>query len=200
VQYNSTNHLGVVLGCKGDVPMKFKSTDVWLPEKVGNNTYTSLKLLIENSYYAQDWWKLGKDGVDIGFDKEYCTIKICTARRSGHSTAICKVAYEYFDKAIFMSGSLDQAKCLKNKFCTYIYEIDPDIISKNTNSVLETKNGGRYIFGLHRNLDCYCGEDCEVVFVDGTYNLNPSKEKEIYERFGPVMWDKNHKQFFVFVQ
>ena len=54
----------------------------------------------ENSYYAQIIMPLGcpsdslEDGRVLGYYREFCTIRMCTARQSGHTQAICRVAKE----------------------------------------------------------------------------------------------------------
>ena len=171
---------------------------------IGTNTYTALRCLLENSYYAQETDQSFFCG---NFDKkhykgylnEFCTVRMCTARQSGHSTAICYIALEYFDRAILLSAahqmSINLNRCmsnLKNK-SSYVN------FKNESENKLTTTTGKEYIFGTYDNLDRFQDIKTEAVFVDGTFDITPKKEDEIYDVLAPCM--KHYPQrFFIFVQ
>jgi hypothetical protein len=172
---------------------------------MGQNTYGALKCLIDNSYYGQlsyppSLYDYRNDSSHRGYFKEFCTVKMCTARQSGHSTALCKVAWEYFDKVAFLSPNYSMAERLSSRFQKSIVNKDIDCkdIVRQCKSELVTKNG-YYLFGSYRALERFCDYDCEAVFIDGTFEMTDTIENNIYLAFGPVMW-KYSQRFFVFVE
>ena len=62
-------------------------------DKICNRTYKALQLLYKNARDQQYNFLIGKQYPSIyslGYKKEFCTIRICTARQTGHTTAILK--------------------------------------------------------------------------------------------------------------
>ena len=173
-----------------------------LNERIWSNTCNALKCLIDNSYYAQISMpspcspKQDKTGcLSAGYLKERCTVRMCTARQSGHSTAIFRIAREYFEKVIFLSPTLKMSERLNECFLGKIDGLD--LVKANKHEVLTRKD--RYLFGTHNSLDVFRGQECEAVFVDGTFNMSVSKEDDIYTVLAPCM--QNYPQrFFIFVQ
>lgn len=171
-----------------------------LNEQIWSNTYTALKCLIDNSYYTQISLPspcYTKED-NAGYLKEFCTVRMCTARRSGHTMAIFKIAREYFEKFIFLSPTLEMSARLNECFLGCLRKIDGlDIMKANEHEILMKKD--RYLFGTYNSLDMFRGQECEAVFVDGTFGMTLSKENNIYTVLAPCM--QNYPQrFFVFVQ
>lgn len=173
-----------------------------LDSRIWSNTYNALKYLIDNSYYAQlafpknNLHLTNSLDFDKGYFNEFCTVRMCTARRSGHTTALCRVAKEYFDKVIFLSPNLDMSKKLWSHFRSLPDNCE---FSKVIAGEISTNTGGRYLFGSHLALDKFRGVETEAVFVDGTFSLNAKEEEEIYSCFASCM-KKYPQKFFVFVQ
>lgn len=170
-----------------------------LDKQIWENTYTSLKSLVENSYYGQLAFSLDcrpKCDYTISYFNEFCTVRMCTSRGSGHSTAICRVAREYFSRVIFLSFNLSMAERLRETFCSL--EVDSFEFIKNKQEI-QTRGGGRYWFGSTKSLDSFRGVECEAVFIDGTFDLTDKNKDLIYLTLAPCM--KNYPQrFFVFIQ
>jgi len=165
-------------------------------EKMWKNTYDALKLLVDNSYYAQISFIPQWGCEEKSYWKEFCTVRLTTSRRSGHTTSVCKLAHEYFDKAIFLSPSLEISKNLNLMFRNL--QRDNSDYKKITDFEILTSNGG-YFFGTHNSIDKFRGIDCEAVIIDGTFSLSHQKEEDVYEILGPCMC-KHPQKFFIFVQ
>ena len=142
---------------------------------IGSNSYTALKYLIENAYCIQTLIFRPLDSAMYNY-KEFCTIRMRSARRSGHTTAMCKVAYEYFNKVIFLCPTIGLANRLYNTFVS-LYKNEDDIIQRTSGTII-TKCGG-YFFGSYESLDKFRGIDCEAVFIDPSCMLKPKKEEQI---------------------
>ena len=80
---------------------------------VCRSTYEALTLLVNGCYFSQDRAKEMLRLPGKSFDKEFCTVKMSTARRSGHSTALAKIALEHFDKALFLAPTLSMVNHLQ---------------------------------------------------------------------------------------
>lgn len=162
--------------------------------KVYNNTYKALVCLFENSYYTQ--LTLENRINDLCEWKEFCTIRMTSSRQSGHTFSIAKLSLEYFDSAILLSANQDMSnhmfETIKN------LQNNPEFFTKVTPSTLRTSNG-QYLFGTYENLDRYRGVTTEAIFIEGTFNLTPKKEDDIYRTLGPCM-ARNPQKFFIFVQ
>lgn len=166
-----------------------------LNEKIWSNTYTAMKCLIDNSYYAQLTFP-PKFNSNISYLKEYCTAKMCTARRSGHTTAMCLIAKEYFDKVVFLGPTYDMSENIAQCFRR--------LQNDNTEFIRETKNelttkSGYYLFGSQNSLEVFKGKEIEAVFIDGTFFMTSKKEDEIYQALSPCMC-KYPQRFFIFIQ
>jgi hypothetical protein len=161
------------------------------------NTYEALRRLIDNSYYSQlhsspdTSWKNGSKS----YLKEFCTIRMCTSRRSGHTTAACKAAHEYFDRVMFLSPTVEMARQVKNTFMKINYDF-----ASTGGSDFKTSSGEVYSFESYRSdMNFFSGRQFDAVIVDGTFDLGASKEDEIYDIFGNCM-KNNPQRFFIFIQ
>lgn len=175
-----------------------------LNETIWSNTYTALKCLIDNCYYSQLIMPSSRPthtedslGCDLGYLNEFCTVRMCSSRGSGHTTSMCKLAKEYFDKVIFLSPNHDMSERLNDCF----QNLHSSRIEKSSRHKDEiVTQSGHYLFGSHNSLNNFRGMDCEAVFIDGTFMLNTiSKENEIYSTLAPCM-KKYPQRFFIFIQ
>lgn len=182
------------------------------------NTSLALHLLIENSYFAQ---REARKGLHSGFlserawANEYCTIKLCSSRRCGHSAAIAKIATEYFNHAIFLSPNSTSAVRLKEYVTKELTGGDePRIISKITTSEICGERiddpihsyDMSYLFSGYNNgnprkdfTNKFRGLTTEAVFVDCSSFLSKSAEEAIYTALGPTMFYNDYR-FFIFVE
>ena len=74
-------------------------------KKIYSDTYKALELLVSSSQLSQMTMPDNqlRTSNSIGYLKEFCTIRMATSRRSGHTYAAARLALEYFDSAIFKS-------------------------------------------------------------------------------------------------
>ena len=167
-------------------------------DSIYQNTYNALKGLIDNSLLTQ----LTYDNHccdDLSYHKEFCTVKMCGPRRSGRTTAMCNLAYEYFDKVIFLSPNYDMTERLSINFTNILKGERYAAVTRHTKFEIETTTG-YYIFGSQNSIDILKVKESgfEAVFMDETFNMTKSKENDIYNAFGPSMKNSPQK-LFVFI-
>ena len=196
--------------------MKIKLLDFSMfEEKMWGNTYSALKSLIENCYYAQASYPFPYDDYcqHLGYYKEFCTVKMQTARRSGHTSALCKVAYEYFNKVLILTYNQDMAQRLKGVFPNATKTILPTKAKLEVGVEFPLKGYGNgkmrnviringnqdYYFETVNNVDKLRGMEFEAIFVDCAFALSKIKENQIYESLGPCM-NRYQEKFFIFVE
>lgn len=143
----------------------------------GQKTYIALKNLVDNSWYMQR--KAYENGLykngSIGFLKEFCTVKMCTARRSGHSTAIARLCCEYFNKAILFCHNQQTAENLHLQFRPYVNNI-----TKELKDFIELNNGeSKYHFFSTGNLQGTRGIETEAMIIDCASFMSEKKKEEI---------------------
>ena len=180
-------------------------------DTIYNNTYTALKLLIDNSYYSQitNPPKLNAIGGETQSAwREYCTVKLCTSRQSGHTNAMCKVAYEYFDRAILISDNKSMSERIRSIFtnvistgCKSNVEIGVKCheFEKHSLNVIKVNEYKEYFFDTTHNIDKLIGCDVEAIFIDCASFVSKNKIDSIYDYLGPCM-SKYPQNFFVFVE
>jgi len=178
-------------------------------DKICQNTYFALKALIDNCYYTQLARPPNFEGIGGETQsswREYCTVRLYTARMAGHSTAIRKVAYEYFKKAIILSPKVDMSRQIQDCFCNGIKEkatvdkgIQLPVVSKKQNRILEINGDHSYFFESFHSLDSLRGIEAEAIFVDCAFMLSEEKTQYIYDNLGPCM-ARYPQNFFIFVQ
>jgi len=66
-------------------------------QQVYNNTSQALCNLIDNCIISKSLRSITDVGGIKAYLKEYCTIKLCGPRRSGHSHALVSAGLEYFN-------------------------------------------------------------------------------------------------------
>ena len=182
---------------KGDVPVK--NRDV-LEKTIRDNTFNSLKALIDNTYIMQKYYRLHLSLDNMAKFREFCTVRMCTARRSGHTGAIVRIMYEYFERALVLCPSKDWA--LRDCKIMTEYLSGTEDIKEFTAFEIKMKNDSKYIFrplvlkNLYDNLKGY---DFEAVFVDGANFLSETQELDIYKNISINMAGNDYK-FFIFIQ
>ena len=148
-----------------------------------DNLYFAANLLIDASEETQKKYPELKQnmGSMVYHAKEFCTIKFCTSRRSGHTSYIHKLAEERFNnKVILLFNTWELSNCYKE--CFFGYNEPPF-------NILSTSSNFRGI-----ELD-----DIEAIIIDTAYSLSKQKIDEIYASFS--CGTRNEKPFFfIFVQ
>lgn len=134
---------------------------------IKDNVFIAMQLLIGAAKEVQKTFIDNKSNhVSIkAFLKNFCTIKVCSARRSGHSTAIIKSAVD-FERPLILFPNDDMAKNLK-KVAKNLY---PKESKKMTFCSINSKIGYNQI-------------NADVVFVDCTSLLSSTKIDELYSCF-----------------
>jgi hypothetical protein len=180
-------------------------------EQIYTNTYRSLKGLIDNCYYTQATYP--PIVFDTSYLKEFCTIRMQTARRSGHTTAICQVAYEYFRRALILFYNHEMSQrtkayfaevCAENGITKNIevglqYPKTKDKFVSKASSFIRVDDSDEYCFGSVNSIDNLKGFEFEAIFVDCAFMLSKKKEDKIYETLAPCM-AKYPEKFFIFVE
>ena len=159
---------------------------------IWDNTYQALTCLIENCYFAQHAYPPATSD-NISYWKEFCTVRMQTARRSGHTMSICRVAHEYFRKALILTYNLDVAHRTKKRF----ENINEAHILKTTNRI--ESGDSKYYFESINSFEGCRGLDFEAVFVDCAFMLSKQKEDKIYNALAPSM-ARHSEKFFIFVE
>ena len=166
--------------------------------KIGNQTYQALKYLFLNSKDMQDEAKkLGWERDNLSYAKEFCTIKLTTARRSGHSTAIAKLVNEYHDHKWSLLG-YNLAMAERN--LNLIRQYDKGFISKATKSYVEFQSGGKVDFMSLQNFENNLrGIEFDGIIVDCACMMSQNKMERLYDSAIPCMQFRPY-MFFIFVE
>jgi len=120
------------------------------------------------------------------FTKEYCTVKISSARMSGHTSSILKIANDCFDKSMIISPKHDQSRMIERA----IINDYPNTVEKFDLMSIGSLSHARG--NLYDN-------KLEAVFVDIATCISDNKKEEIYDTFIPILNMKPH-YFFIFVE
>ena len=108
---------------------------------------TSINLLIENSKEMQDILE-GIKSIDspLYTSKEYCTIKVCTSRQTGHTTAIKTFVQNRILNEKETWAILSPKTMMSQRILTYFLPDDNDSILKRNIDKIEYKNGSSIFF------------------------------------------------------
>jgi len=180
-----------------------------IQDQIYQNTYNSLKALIDNSYYTQ--LTMPKHNIpNIPYLKEFCTIKLANSRRSGHTTSLCKLAYEYFDKVAIICLKQQPAQLTHKSFIEinqltkegnensgkYLLDQIKSLRLSNNEINMDNKH---YFFTSIQSIDNQLrGREFEAFFIDCSFGLTNGQIENIYNLANGCM--HNYKQkFIVFV-
>lgn len=161
--------------------------------KVYFNTYTAMRRLIENSYFkqreiAENGQRLYYESSPMAFFKEFCTVKVCTARQSGHTVAMLRIGKDLFDKSLYLFHNESMRYRIKN------------MAEKDYPQEMLL---GRYEFDSINSMDRIIGNNfenrLEAVFVDTATFVSNNKKEMIYEHLGNTLARKPY-YFFIFVE
>ena len=138
--------------------------------KMNDTVYDALKILIKISKNAQDDAQSREFyGSPLAWVKEYCTVRACTARRGGHTTAILKLMEDnqmhigcvfnsYSMKEMFERNYNEQRKGEKRlEFCSNIGSLDRNSFAGNRFPALD------------------------ALIIDNSFLYSKKEEEKIYE-------------------
>jgi hypothetical protein len=187
--------------------MKKSMTEV---SAVYKNTQQALELLIKNSAIAQDMYRnnprlssFTSEECKKGYLKEYCTVRCCTARRSGHSTALVNVVLDTFHNVLFLSPNIAMTERLRDLACATLKEKVLGT-SKSTVGEIWGQDDSRYFFKPFtclkpQSVDALRGYSFEAICVDCANFLKPKQADVIYKEFAPHVFTSKYK-FFIFME
>ena len=197
--------------------MKNTNTN-WQWEKACKNTTKALELLIESSKLTQQYFinnpppyqtNNTNNTNNYQYHKEYCTIKMSTARRTGHTTAIINTSLKYFNKTLILAPTLDIATNIKSTFLninipnTNInigkkYALNSHSLKPSQTDIIEI-NDKQFHFGSLNTINNFRGYQLEAVYVDVACMMNNKQEKDIYDTLAPCMHNYPYK-YFIFIE
>lgn len=144
-------------------------------------TYLALEGLFFCSWYNQ--YQAVKSGIldgmgNKGFLREFCTIKFCTARRSGHSKAIVRLAARYLDRAVFLTPNEHMSQQIRVKV-SFALAGTPTRIGNA--SCIKTNDKTFFFETLHSMPNRLRGHDVEAIIVDGAFAMSQAKIDALYD-------------------
>jgi hypothetical protein len=169
--------------------------------------------MVEVSRVSQDLIREDSSNIPYlgikAYHKEYCTIRMSTARGAGHTTAAAKLAIKRFNNVLFVSPNQSIATRLHQAVGQQAYAIRQKKLQTSnkwdifrvTSGQIDTING-RYLFVSGSNdsiIRATKAFQFDAIIVDGASMLKPSVEKFIYELLAMGMMG-NKYQFFIFIQ
>lgn len=169
---------------------------------------TSINLLIENSKEIQDNIKKDIPNLStLSFAKEFCTIKVCSARRSGHSMAINKFLLDKAasnEKWVLISHNQYCLEKNLNNISEYIKCLKGEMIaSYNINYFTKHKvvfaNGGEIHFISINSTINLRGLELDGIIVDCSSILSEKKIEQLYNDGFQCMSTKKYK-YLIFVE
>ena len=166
------------------------------PEIVGNRTYSALKALFNNSRDLQKDERIAnlRCRDQLSFMKEFCTIKMQSTRRSGHSTAIAKLINEEQRNWAVIAPTLTMNRRIYE--LTFKYNSN---IKKATLDCINFENNKTVRFLSLNTLDNRLrGFEFEGIIVDCAFMLSNKQIEKLY-KLGETSMRFSREQYFIFV-
>ena len=165
---------------------------------------TSINLLIENSKEMQNNIDKSKRS-PISIGEEFCTIKVCTARQTGHSLAIAHFLLnrtnEYWAiiSPTIRMGDHNMEIINDNSFITVNGKISCTISARSKNKI-EFYNGGSIVNISQHCLDTELrGRHFNGIIIDNVSIMCKKSIDEIYN-IGQACMAKNRYMYFIFIE
>lgn len=185
--------------------------DKYLVDQIGGNTLHALELLVKNSQLMQRHRNYDLPALsDKGFLKEMCTVKLCSSRRTGHSTALVKFAYRNFNGAIFVTKTAEMARRLNHLFLEHVskeevvkythslVELIPIVM--NPESVLEDPTTRVYHFtSVNKHYNSLREIKTDAIMVDCSSIIPQNQLDNIYETLSPCM-NVNREKYIILAE
>jgi len=143
------------------------------------NTFQAMELLLKSCYGIQKIYDFRSSMPANQYLKDFCTIRLQSARRSGHSSAMFNLIGKYFDTVMIIYMNLRQVKIMKQ------YLRHRDIKCQKEKIIMETpitiKNNIRGIKLDAVFVDCPVTKKTEeLIYRDCTAYINPNKHFFIF--------------------
>lgn len=162
----------------------------------------SINLLVENSEESQD--KIDRPILSsIQKAQEFCTIKVCTARQSGHSLAIAHFLLDRTNEhwalitptVYMLQNNIEQIYTVNN-----INGYQHNIITRRTEHQIEFVNGGSITYASINNMDSFLrGSHVNGIIVDCASFLNKRALDNLYIT-GYASMARNRYKYFIFIE
>lgn len=171
--------------------------------RIGNRTYKALECLWLNSKEMQNAHFIRRFRVDdaVAHAKEFGTVKMATARQSGHSTAIANFLVKHNKMSWLVLAEnqniVERIAQITSKIITDNPKIDSS--TKITKRNIQFKNGAFINFDSINAIDNIRGMELDGVIVDCASFISKTKIEELYRTALPSMRLKPYV-FFIFVQ
>ena len=155
--------------------------------------------LIDCSGHQQLQRPQGERGISVkGYLKEFCTIRVCSSRQTGHTTAIFDLITKYFlhKKTYVFLPNQSLANIFKQRIKSYFKEIY-EKESRIENFAVPTKIGSinNSLLGLS------VPQDLEAIIVDCSSFLSKKKQEALYDAIANGLKDGINKPIFmIFMQ
>lgn len=171
--------------------------------------YEALNWLVDQSSQRQETVFIPNDinGGQLANAMENCTIMFKTARQSGHTSLLVRLAYERFNNAIIVTPTSYQQKYIRDQFLKLTIKNYPQMpltmgnfMTSNLIAMPPNK-----VYHFVNATDCYDGfPSCqdyhtEAILVDCASFASEDEIESIYRNLGPCM-SGHSKKFFVFFQ
>ena len=163
---------------------------------MNDRVYKCAKLLAKQSKLVQKEFVINRR-VDISHLKEFCTVKVSTARRSGHTTAIVKIALESVQKkknVLVLSHNQHMSRAICGQA---INEVIPEMVNY-TSHRLRTESNTIWFDSRGNNYDRFKGPQIDVVLVDCATFWSPNKIDEMYKIVAPSMMFVKYPIIYLF--
>lgn len=173
---------------KGDVPMDNDISDVSI---IGNRTFSALECLYLNSQEIQkkDTCRELRRTAPLAHAKEYGTVKICTARQSGHTFAISRFvnSCEYRKNWMILGSSSSQVEQNFRSIVNFSTLLKRKLQSVKSNCI-SYEDGQVIRFGSIKNFNsCLRGVDINGIIIDCASLWSKEKIEELYTIGLPCM-------------
>lgn len=177
-----------------------------MSKKIADRTYLALKYLYLNSKDMQDEECIQdlKLSQPLAYAKEFCTIKLTTARRSGHSHALARLVNQYYrdDWAIINYNQRLSNHCYQN-IRKYKMEKVNIYEPKSSESKILYMDGCTMSETILTTSFCFDkdlrGIELNGIIVDCACMFSQSKIDSIYD-IGMACMKNSKYQFFIFVE
>lgn len=171
-------------------------------KKIADRTYLALKYLYLNTIDVQNQPTVKNLMMTqpLAYAKEFCTIRLTTARSSGHSSAIARFINEYYDHDwALISVNKDMSDQNLQKISKWA---NPHIKKITQSYVCYDNKGkiGKTILTSFASFDRELrGLELDGIIIDCACMLTQTKTENLYAVGLPCMVRKPH-QFFIFVE
>jgi len=171
--------------------------------------YEALNWLVDQSYQRQEKVFIPNDinGGQLANAIENCTIKFYTARQSGHTSLLVRLAYERFHNAIIVTPTQKQQKSIRDQFLNLTiknYHKLPFTLGNfmTSNLIAMPPNKVYQFVNMADGYDGFTacrGYHAQAILVDCASLASEDEIESIYRNLGPCM-SQYSKKFFVFFQ